>query len=646
MKTITFLYSKLILVIAMLVTVTACDGIMGGSSVLDKNPLDQPSDAAVWQDPAMSEAFVNGIYINLAHGIDEVMLGIHTDEQVFTHIGAADVPQGNLTASNIYNTTWGSAWWTGPPGSWDLRWDRIWGAIRKTNLFFENFDPELFDDPGLAEELIGEVHFLRAMKYHDLAKLWGGVPIVTEPFELDSDMELPRESFADVIEFIISEADAAAERLDWQPRELGRANKGAALALKNRALTYAASDLYHNPDPDWISGYDHPELVTWTGSESQQQLWEQARDVALEIINEGPYELYNVDPDPTQNFQDIWLEGGGDEAILSRFFLEEVTIGWADYWAGDEMTHWVQYGQWNGPNGYLTWGGSTPSQNLVDDFETLDGEYFDWDDPAHALDPFSNRDPRMEATVMYDGYEWKPRPDGPRSTDPIGIIETFQQIRCTGSPDCPSPRGGLDSRRSAFEDWNGSRTGYYNNKFMDPTLEHHTQDQEVPYHYFRYAEILLNYAEAQIALGNEGEARNAINQIRQRAGMPDIDDTGQDLVDRYRNERRVELALEMHRYFDTRRWMIAPEVEDEDAVAIHLETEYVYDPSAEMNGMYNREYVLDPAEVPDEVTITGGNPNIGHFNVWPRAWNPATYKLPIEHTEMNRNTALIQNPLY
>jgi starch-binding outer membrane protein, SusD/RagB family len=626
-------------VIIMLLLFAACN-----SEILDKDPLDQASDAAVWQDPVLTESFVNGIYFGLAHDMNDIMLSNHTDESVYTHIGAADVPQGNITPTNLYSTTWGSAWWTGPPGRWNYHWGNIWNIIRYTNLFFANFNPDLFDDQRLAQELTGEVHFLRAMKYHDLVKLWGGVPIITEPFELDSDMQIPRATFAEVVEFVISECDEAIARLDWQSRDLGRATKGAALALKNKMLTYAASDLYHNPDPEWIGGYGNPELVSWTGASSQQQLWERARDAALEIINNGPYGLYNVHDDPTQNFQDIWLQGGGNEAIMSRYFREELIIGWAPNWRAG--FHWVTFGLWHGPNGYLTWGGATPSQNLVDDFQTIDGETFDWNNPAHALDPYNNRDPRFRATIMHDGYQWKERPDGPRNTDPVGIIETTLQIRCVGSPQCPAPRGGLDSRNSAFEDWNGTRTGYLLNKFIDPNVVHHNRNQEVPWHYFRYAEVLLNYAEAQIELGAEAEALQAINQIRRRAGMPDINATGAALVESYRNERRVELAFEMHRYFDTRRWMIASEVEDQDALGIYLISEYQYDPNEPMNGMYNRQYVLAPGEAPEGSFIPAGNPNIAIYPVWLRAWNPATYKLPIIHDEMNRNTALVQNPRY
>lgn len=635
MKKIKSIFKPLTLFVALLFTYTACD------SVLELDPLDQPSDAAVWSDPGLTQAFVNGIYSDLPHGMNEVMLAIHTDEAAFTHIGNADVAQGIVNPSNLYDTTWGYAWWTGPPGSGNFMWEHLYGSVRKTNLFFENFDPELFDDQELAEQLIGEVHFLRAMKYMDLLRLYGGVPIVDEVFQLDSDMELPRDSFEDVVNFILSDIEEASSRLEWVARQDGRASRGAVLALKSRLLTYAASDLYHNTD-EWASGYSNPELIGYTQSGMQEQLWEQARDAAREIIENGPYSLYDQSGDPTQNFQDIWLQGGGSEGILTMRNLEEFDReGHEADWAP------VTMGQWAGPNGYFLWGGSTPQQALVDDFETIDGEQFDWSNPDHAEDPYANRDPRFEATIMYNGYEWQPRPEGPNATDPVGKIETFLSITCTGSDDCPGERAGLDSRNSSVENWNGSRTGYLLNKFMDPNVEHWNNDQEVPWHFFRYAEVLLNYAEAQINLNNEGEARWAINLIRDRAGMPDIDDTGEDLVDRYRNERRVELAFEDHRYFDVRRWMIAPETEDEDAYGIYLHAQYEYDPDDPYGGMYDYDYVIDSSiDLPSEVELAPGNPNIGVRPVWARSWNPATYLLPIQRDEMNRNPELVQNPNY
>src|SRR5690606_35000684 len=131
-----------------------------------------------------------------------------------------------------------------------------------------------------------------------------------------------------------------------------------------------------------------------------------------------------------------------------------------------------------------------------------------------------------------------------------------------------STRPGLDTRKGPIEDWNGGYSGYYLRKFIDPSVNHSSSTkQTVPWRFFRYAEILLNYAEASIELGEEDDARRVLNEIRDRAGMPPITESGAALKERYRNERRIVLAFEEHRYWDVRRWMIAPEVY-EDALGI------------------------------------------------------------------------------
>lgn len=137
----------------------------------------------------------------------------------------------------------------------------------------------------------------------------------------------------------------------------------------------------------------------------------------------------------------------------------------------------------------------------------------------------------------------------------------------------------------------------------------------------RYTEVLLNYVEACIELGEESEARTYLNMIRERAGMPPVTDSGQDLKARYRNERRVELAYEDHRYFDVRRWMIAPSVYD-DAKGVRVRYELL----------------------PDNTTAP--NPTYTVINVQERAWQDRSYLLPIKLDEMNRNFSLVQNPLY
>lgn len=180
---------------------------------------------------------------------------------------------------------------------------------------------------------------------------------------------------------------------------------------------------------------------------------------------------------------------------------------------------------------------------------------------------------------------------------------------------------GLDTRNSPLEDWNGTYTGYYMRKFIDPSINAQYDKQDQPWRYIRYSEILLNYAEACLGLGQEAEAKTYINMIRRRAAMPEITDNGTALVDRYRNERRIELAFEDHRFFDVRRWMIAPQA---------------YTTGEGISIRYKADASGNPIAPPTYSVITAQE----------RAWNPRFYFLPIKLDEINRNNKLIQNPLY
>lgn len=177
--------------------------------------------------------------------------------------------------------------------------------------------------------------------------------------------------------------------------------------------------------------------------------------------------------------------------------------------------------------------GDQVTGNLADAFENADGTFFNFEN--QKADPYSNRDPRFDATILHHGSPWYANAWEVLTPTVIDI-------------------NGVDNNK-------GNTTGYYIKKFISPAKNDYYfgTRQPQPYIQIRYAEILLNYAEACIGLGEEALARDALNQIRRRAGMPDLpgDEAGGALLARYRNERRVELAWENHRFFDVRRWMIA-----------------------------------------------------------------------------------------
>ncbi|HTF29081.1 MAG TPA: RagB/SusD family nutrient uptake outer membrane protein, partial [Flavitalea sp.] len=274
------------------------------------------------------------------------------------------------------------------------------------------------------------------------------------------------------------------------------------------------------------------------------------------------------------------------------------------------------------PNGWNGWGVYTPIGQMVDAYEMKDGTKFDWNNPTIAATPYDNRDPRFYASINYNGAKWRKRSSDVIASDPVGVIQTGFYETWNSNTNSVQIIGGLDTQRGPLKDWNGTYTGYYMRKFIDPTVDAEFTKQDVPWRHFRYAEILLNYAEACIALGEDNEAKLYINMIRKRAGMPAITETGQDLNIRYRNERRIELAFEGHRFFDVRRWMIAS--------AAYADAQSVYI-------LYGIRPDKTTSPTPTSYTVK---------TVENREWNPKFYLLPIAIEEINRNNKLIQNPLY
>ncbi|UYQ92880.1 RagB/SusD family nutrient uptake outer membrane protein [Chitinophaga horti] len=562
---------------------------------LEKKPLDAYSDRDVWNDPSLTQAFVNDMYSQMRHGYNEVMLSSMTDESRFIHnYGTTQSTNGAMSPDDI--------------GAFNLfgEWNKHYTAIRNTNLFFEKIGEVPFKDESLRNRLRGETHFLRAYFYHMLVKYWGGVPLITKSFGLkDKDMLLPRSTFEECVKFIADECDSAAKYLPevQTGANRGRATKYAALALKSRFLLYAASDLFNRAGTQNASfGYVGGDRVA---------RWTLARNAAKAIIDSAQFDLYKPTSDPVENYTRIFMDKDNVEAIFVKYFHKEL-LG-------------TDHDKFNGPNGYHNWGGNVPLENFVEGYQMADGTPFDRSNPAHAAKPYVGRDPRFYATILYDGAPWKKRATDGVDLDPIGQIQTGRYEFWNAAKNAVEIRNGLDTRQSSLENWNGTYSGYYLRKFMDISLDAQFFRGDKPWQFFRYAEILLNYAEACIALGQEDEARTYINRIRTRAGMPALAATvtGQALVDAYRYERRYELAFEEHRYFDARRWLIATTAFTGPAKAIDI-------------------YAKLGA---DKVTLTYTYTVLA-TDVLMRNFQDKHYLLPIQSDEMRRDELLKQNPGY
>ncbi len=592
---------------------------------VNTKPLDQVSEAAVWTDAALAEAFVTDIYSGLGlGGFNEQMLASLTDEAVFTHPG-----RGITTITEARSNPADIGWVNNT-----LSWVEMYRRIRSTNIAIKNLaSPQFANTNGIVDRLVGEAKFMRAYYYHQLVRYYGGVPVVDRPYELgEADYLAPRNTMEECINFIVKDLDDAAGLLNGKSMAAGRASRAAALALKSRILLYAASDLYDataaKAKSADIASFAKPELLLIsTGTRAER--WQKAKAAAKAVLDLSGlgYEVALTAPvsaqQGTTNYNNLAMSrsGGERDMIFGRYFINA------------KQEDGGRQGLFNGPNGYNNWAGNTPIQHFVDDYEMMDGTKFSWSNPAQATAPYANRDPRFYASILYDGADWKPRSASVAPRDPANQIQTgqYEVVNAAGAK---VAHFGLDTRNSPIEDWNGSYTGYYMRKFIDPNPAIVDQNtwQQIPFPHIRYTEAILNYAEACIELGEDAEARTWLNKIRFRAGMPAITESGDALRQRYRNERRVELAFEEHRYHDARRWMIPASTLGRKANIISIigtlkagktVSIYKYDPS---NYDYNYKVVdLDP-----------GKEN--------RTWLDKMYRLPIHRDEMNRNKNLVQNP--
>ena len=601
-------------------TLVACN-----TDFLNTQPVDKVSGDAVWADAALSEAFVTDVYNGLRDGIlDQMSFDCQTDNALYS-FGKQDVNEANVSPSNlgtIKNT---------------MEWSLMYQRIRSANIALANLSKPKFDNSsGIADRMKGEMYFLRGYFHNQLLRYYGGVPIIKSPYTLnEADFNVPRNTYEECVNAIVSDLDSAAILLKGKTLAAGRATMGAAMAMKARVLLYAASDLHDIPTAKAksivIASATNPELLGYVSGDRAAR-WQKAKDAAKAVIdmNQYGYKLNLTAPvtsaEGQQNYLNISLSRSGGEAdgIFLKYYIRASFDDWGSWYPRNNM-----------PNGYHGWTSSEPTQQLVDSYEMMDGTKFDWKNPTHAAAPYDNRDPRFYTSILYDGAQWKPRtPDG-AGIDPAGQIQTgFYEVGTGGG--ATTAFAGLDTRNSTIENWNGTWTGYAIRKFMDPDpgLVDMSIRQEVPSIQIRFTEVVMNYAEACMALGQDAEAKTWINRIRFRAGMPAMTETGAALLARYQNERNVEMLFEDQRFYDVRRWMIAPAALGKQAQIIVI-TGKLKAGKTVSTYKYSKDNYAYSYSVQDLGT---GKEN--------RKWDDKLYFLPISRDEVNRNNKLIQNPGY
>ncbi|MDR1221270.1 MAG: RagB/SusD family nutrient uptake outer membrane protein [Tannerella sp.] len=501
-----------------------------GCSILDYDERDSLDEDLVFTGIYSQRNFLYGIYGNILrvdNYIDGAMLDCATDDAEFINDFSSiqRFNTGNVTVS--YNP--------------EDQWEYLYTGVRKCNTFLEKATIDKLDEyknnmsrekdgdqyyPELVQALEyqrTEARFLRAYFYFELVKRYGGVPLVNDGnIDIDAgNYEVERNSMDECIAFIVSELNEVIPLLPvvhdmsfGLQGQTGRATRGTAMALKSRTLLYAASPLFN--------------------SSNNSNLWTEAAKAAHAVIVSGNYALEN-------DYADLFLRDNSRELIFERK-------------AGDSNS----FERANYPIGYD--GGNTgvcPSQNLVDAYE-MQGSGLSIDDPASGYDatnPYDGRDPRFYATLLHNNSDWAGRK-----------VETWE--------------GGLDAPPIQ----NATKTGYYLKKYMNPAVrigggQNITQRHTL--YILRLGEMYLNFAEAMNeAYGPEADpeglgmtALEAVNRIRERANMPGFGAgmSQEAFRNRLRNERRVELAFENHRFWDVRRWKTGRETLGSDVRGVRIE---------------------------------------------------------------------------
>lgn len=489
---------------------------LAGCVDLNYNEATVTGEDWVYENPTDGvKRMVSDVYAQMFNDFDSIYGGAikasATDEADFAN-SLSDIHKfynGGWSAANPFSTTW----------------QRAYRAITEVHMYLEKIDKVDLSDyeydsnyPNMVLQFglyPYELRFLRAYYYFELARAYGDVPLVLKSLTNEEANNVTRTPVQDVFKFIVKECDEIAEYLPISYRnepgaEIGRATRGAAMALKARTLLYAASPLFNK--------------------DNNQELWHEAAVACKDLLDRaGEWGI------TLSSYSTLWGHNANtnSELILGINRGESNTFERNNYPVGVE----------NGSSG------NCPTQSLVDVYEYKDnGETFGQRHPGDINvtkeNPYEGLDPRFAMTIVKNGDQW------PTNSAQKITIETYE--------------GGFNGAPK----YNATTTGYYLRKYVDGncvTTYNNPSTQRHTWIVFRLAEMYLDYAEAMYnyygdadAKGNLGMSANeAINVLRNRSDIQMPEFTGSaGFMERYRRERMVELAFEDHRFWDVRRWKI------------------------------------------------------------------------------------------
>ncbi|REA62082.1 RagB/SusD family nutrient uptake outer membrane protein [Dyadobacter luteus] len=612
-------FSKYILAFSIL-TLSGC-----AEEWLDRKPQNIILEDQVWNDTKMITGLLANYYDRLpAH------TSLTTGWAEFAAYDEAMWSNNDDGRNNIINY---------PFDRWRY-WD--YGLIRDINLAIENIEQYGTSLTAAQKtQFSSEFRFLRAMVYFDLVKRMGGVPLITKQLIYDfngnpSYLQQPRNKEEEVYDFIASELDAIKGTLGNGTSNT-RANKYTAMALKSRAMLYAASIAKYNNRLS--SPISTPGGEVGIPASRAAGYYAQSLAASEEIINSGVYQLYNTNPNAGENFY---------EAITKKTANREVILA-QDFLVSKDKRHGFTYDNIarNVREDNLSSSSITPSLNLVEDYEYLDGtsgelktrnagntDYIYYDNLQGV---FANKDARLYGTIIYPGTTFRGTPVQIQAGVKVwnATTNSFQNVESNtlGSnyDDGGLLTGSSGPQRAQTEVTN---SGFYLRKYVDQTAMSSTRGirSDMWWVRFRLGEILLNASEAALETGKTADALKYVNVVRERAGFG-ANSLKALTMDRLQNERRVELAFEDHRVWDLIRWRTAHEVwngnaNNPDAMIYAL---YPYRVIRPGHPTHNK-YVYDKLVAP-------------RFRA-PRFFQLGNYYSSIAQSVIDNNPKIIRNPFH
>lgn len=545
-----------ILIVLILGTFVSCDE----DGWLQRQPKDRITDEQLWNDATMITGLLANFYDRIPSLAGVFNTGSMTEFDDAMWSGHVDQ---NWRNDIRYGDDYGRYW--------------DYGFIRDINLSLENMDNysvRISDDQKA--QFNAEFRFIRALVYFEMVKRMGGVPLVTTQLIYDGSgdptpLQVGRSKEYEIYDFIYSEIQDIKDNFSTTTNSRTRANKYTAYALQSRAMLYAGSLAKYNSL--MASPISTPDGEVGIPADKANDYYQKSLDASLKIMESENYELYNpAGSSEGENFYKLFIDKSAKEMIFAKDFATGKVHGFT-------YDNVVRSFRTDIEGSSIV----TPSLSLVESYDYLDGtsgelkikdgagNYIAYD---NLEDIFANKDARLYGTVVYPGSVFRSQPvdiqagvavweDGDYSFRRGDLGTTFEDGK---------KLTGFDGPRD--NDQYVSNTGFYLRKFVSETPQDGVRPSLASnwWPWFRLGEIYLNAAEAAFEL-NKSEAKDYINKVREMHGgfAPNsITTLTNDII---RNERRVELAFEDHRYFDLKRWRIAHEVwnaqETDDTAVVH-----------------------------------------------------------------------------